>query len=361
MEGMSDTQLPAPPPHPYAAPVRRPSRALAISAMALGLAALLTVAVTPLMSGSFAVLGSVIGIAAVICGVIALVLRQPVLYSVVGLAAGALAIVVALVIGMLSIGSLFADAVQDDRRAEGSATESPGPADPESTAVVWPQNMSTGGIVFSGKDQDVRRSDAPADNATPAPLTASDFDSPALIRVYVDYRCPYCAKFEQANAATLDAVLEQDAAAIELHPLTFLDRVSEGSYYSSRAAGTLACLAEAQPEVAWDANAALMSEDVQPAEGGPGLDNDAIITAIEDAVGPLHAEARTCITEERFVPFAQALSEWVFANPVPGAVDPSLGVTGTPFVVVDGVPYPGDPADTEAFRAFLVEQGLALK
>ena len=373
MRRMSDTQLPGPPPHPYAhpePPTARGGSALPIAAMALGLVGLVTVAVVPLTFGAFAWLGAAAGAAAVVTGTIALVQRLRRGPALVGLVSGAVAVIAAIVIGALALGGaslgaqggagLGATSEQGTTGEPGATTEPGAPAD-GSEAVAWPRNMASGGLVFRGADAGLVESAAPAASALPEPRTAAELDAPALIRIYVDYRCPYCARFETANADTLARVLAQGDAAVEVTPLTFLDRVSEGSYYSSRAAGAMACIADTQPAAAWQANAALMRPDVQPAEGGPGLDNDGIIAAIEQDAGALSAEARACITEERFVPFAQALSSWAFANPVPHAVDPELMVTGTPLVLVDGVPYPGDPADAAAFRAFLVQQGIEVQ
>lgn len=353
---MSDQQVQSPPPHPYATPQRRPGRALAIAAMALGLASLLTVATSPLTTPWFAVGGALFGVVAVVLGIVALILRQPLAPAIVGLVAGAIAVVLTLVLGVVSFGAFLADT------RSGTAQSGAAPAPHSESAVVeWPRNMATGGVVFAGPDHGVLTSRAPAASGAPVPRTAEELGAPALIRVYQDYRCPSCASFEQANGETLTSVLDQGAAVIEVSALTFLDRAGAGDAYSSRTAGALACLADSQPDAAWDANAALLHPDAQPAEGGQGPDNAAIIGVIEGATGPLSDDARSCITEERFVPFAQALTEWVFANPVPHATDPDLGVTGTPLVVVNGVPYPGDPTDPRAFRAFLEQQGVALR
>ena len=248
---------------------------------------------------------------------------------------------------------------EDDSRAE-----APDDGSSESGAVEWPANMVTGGVLFSGDDEGdgigVIASEAPEDNALPVPLDASEIGAQHHIRVYLDYRCPFCARFEDANAATLERAVQGGGAVLELHPLTFLDRVSQGSYYSSRSAGALACVADAQPEVAWRAHSALIDPDFQPAENGPGHDNAAILDELDRATGGLNGDASSCIEQERFVPFTQALNDWVFANPVPGAVDPELMVTGTPLVLVDGVPYPGDPGNSASFQAFLEQQGVEL-
>lgn len=373
MVGMSDAQFspvpPAPvmPATPGIAEVRRPGRALAITGMAVGLAALMTVAVAPLTSLGFAVGGAMLGIAAAIVGVLALVLRQPRVPAIAGLAGGALAVVLALVLGAVSVGSYLTSLGHTGANGPGANASPdpslPGPSapnPPEAGSLIWPQNHATGGVVFTGPERTVRPSDAPREGAAPSPLPARELGAPALIQVYQDYRCPYCAHFAQASGDTLEAVLDQEAAAVEIHALTFLDRVSADSYYSSRAAGALACIADTHPAAAWDANTALLDPAFQPAEGGPGPDTPALVATIEDATGPLPETTRSCIAQESYVPFAAALTEWVFAHPVPHAKDPGLGVSGTPLVVVNGVPYPGDPADARAFRAFLAQQGVML-
>ncbi|WP_053351907.1 hypothetical protein [Leucobacter musarum] len=107
-------------------------------------------------------------------------------------------------------------------------------------------------------------------------------------------------------------------------------------------------------------NRHLFDRNVQPAESTPGLDNAALIDAVDAGAGGLNDDARSCIETEKFVPFAQALNSWAFANPVPHAEDPDLAITGTPFVVVDGVPYSGALDDSGAFTKFLAGQGIAV-
>lgn len=230
---------------------------------------------------------------------------------------------------------------------------------------AWPANMATGGIIFTGSGAgsgiDIVRSDAPSADTGPAYRDAADLGEKALIHLYLDYRCPYCALFEEANQQTLEQVVSSGAAALEVHPLTFLDRLDEADAYSSRTAGAVACVASEQPEAAWAAHLALGDPAFQPSESEPGRDNDAIIAAIDGAVGAagqggLGDEARACITEDRYATFAKTLNDWWFANPVPGSND--LKVQGTPFAVIDGVPYEGDPRDGAAFAHYLEQQGI---
>ena len=225
----------------------------------------------------------------------------------------------------------------------------------------WPKNMASGGLAFTNNQGTVTPilSAAPASGTAPKPLTA-DGQAAHLIQLYVDYRCPYCSLFEQTNQATIEELVLNQSTTLEIHPLTFLDRVSDGSYYSSRASGALACVANSQPQNAWATHTALMSEEFQPEENTVGRNNAEVITRLDQASGGLTDETRSCIIEERFVPFVQALNEWTFLTSVPGAQDPNLKVTGTPLAVVDGVPYTGDLGSAEAFRAFVQKQGITL-
>ena len=383
-ESPAPSSTPAPPPHPYAASqppqgggTARGGRGFSIAAMAVGLAALLTTVVAAFYSGPFVVVGIVLALAAIALGIVALVRKQrPLAPGIVGLSSGALTLVVALVVGAFALGSALMPAAQmaagsgpSAESGESGGTDDgsaePSPADP-AEAVRWPANMATGGIAFVGSADRITtvRSEPLPDSAQPVPAELADLgDGTAAnrIQIYVDYRCPYCARFEEANVDTIEDVLEDGATVVELHPLTFLDRASEGSYYSSRVAGTMACVADAQPDAAWDAHTALMDTDFQPAEGIAGPDNAAIISELEDATDGLNDAARSCIETEQFVPFALALNNWVFANPVPHAEDAKLMVTGTPLAVVNGVPFTGDPADGAAFRTFLQAQGVELR
>ena len=357
--GPAPTGGPVPPggPAPTGGPVPPASgaRGLSIAAMALGLVSLVTVVVAALYFRIGAAPAALLALVAVVLGIVALVRRGPRAPSITGAASGALTLMLALAVGVVSAIALVApDRPEAGRGGDGRAEA------PQSAVVEWPANMAGGGIAFVGDGDRARvvPSDAPADNALPRPLDPAEAGAAHHVRVYLDYRCPYCARFEAANGETLERLIAGGETAVELHPLTFLDRVSAGSAYSSRTAGAMACVASEQPDAAWAAHTALMDADFQPAEGGAGHDDAALVAAIDGAAGGLGEGARSCITEGRFVPFAQALNDWTFANPVPGADDPELMVTGTPLVVVDGVPYAGDPADAAAFRAFLEERGL---
>lgn len=365
MVSMSDEQprtpapewIPVPPPHPFAAGAAgtapAPGRGLGIAAMALGLAALLTAIMAAISLPLLMIPAVVLGVAAVALGIVALVKRQrPRAAGLTGLISGGLALLLSLVLAAFGIGSLAVAAI--GANAPASEEWTPERVDPQPVLIEWPANMRTGGIIFT-EGLTPRASEPLPTGEAPAASEVNRESGVLDIRLYVDYRCPYCSIFEQENGETLAQLVDDGAATLELVPLTFLDRVSQGSAYSSRAAAAVACVVDGQPEAAWAAHSALLAPEVQPAEGGPGHTNDELIALLDARTGGLGDAVADCISGERFVPFVQALNSWVFSTPVPNAEDPALSITGTPFAVVNGIPYEGDPADSELFRTFLAQ------
>ncbi|WP_449277635.1 thioredoxin domain-containing protein [Leucobacter sp. GX24907] len=228
--------------------------------------------------------------------------------------------------------------------------------------VVWPQNMVSGGILFEERGGALlpRASEALDDNELPRPYDVDRGTGSSDIVLYVDYRCPVCSQFEMVNGDTLEEAVASGSATLEVRTLTFLDRVDETDYYSSRVSSAMACLADSRPELTWDAHRALLDPEFMPTESARGYTNEEIADEIDGIADGLDDETRSCITNETFVPFAAAINQWSFATPVPNAVDDELSIEGTPLAVVSGEPYEGSPADAEEFKAFLEQQGVAV-
>lgn len=356
--------VPVPPPHPYTEAPKPPAgKGLAITAMSLGLVALLTSIVSALYFSVFVALAGFIGIVAVIMGIVALVKRsRPKGAAITGLVTGTVSVVVALLVGVLGLFALTANLIGQSSPSTGSGggqveseSEEWSPDSATEVLIEWPANMASGGIVFMGPGDPRPLEANPLEPGTaPQPNPVDRASGANDLLIYVDYRCPHCSSFEQANSTLLESAIAA-GDSVEIVPLSFLDRASEGAYYSSRAAAAMACLADSQPEAAWQAHLTLLSPAVQPG-AGPGLSNDELISVIDRAAqGGLGAAAVDCIQTERFVPFAQALNAWVFATTVPNAVDENLRVEGTPLAVVNGMPYYGEPSDAAAFAAFYAE------
>lgn len=354
---MSEQQqwIQVPPPNPYSA-AKAPGRGLAIAAMAVGLVAILTTAVAAFYFSVFVLLGALIGLVAIVLGIIALVIRQrPKGASITGLVAGALALILAIATGSVALAAMI---MPDGPSAgSGDASAEPQPSDPgddSESLLVWPANMATGGLAF-GPGAELLASPALETGATPAPLPVArngeEAAAPNDVHLYVDYRCPHCAEFEQTNGGLLEEALQAGTITVEVTPLAFVDRNR-----SALASAAMACIADAQPEVAWAAHETLLGPAAQADADGSAAGLATLLDGALSDVGGLSGEAGECIQSEHFVPFAQALSDWGLANPVPNASDPSLTVSATPTILVNGVPYQGSLVDPAEFRAFLDEQ-----
>lgn len=356
---MSDEQqqaepqwTPVAPPNPYAVSEQaKGGKALAIAAMAAGLVALLTVVVSiAYFSSPVAIAGGVLGLVAVVLGVTALVKKRgPIGASIAGVVAAAVAVIG--VTALFAVGAIAKPIIAPVEDGGEAWTPETAPK----SLIDWPANMETGGVIFGGPGAPMPRESAPLAAGTAPQPNQVDRAAGNDILIYVDYRCPHCLEFEQANTDFLSKVITEGNTSVEVVPLSFMDRYSEGSYYSSRASAALACVVENQPDAAWSVHNALLSPALQPAAGA-GPTNEQLLSALGSVSGELNSAAASCITDERYVPFAQALTEWVFQNPVPNAVDSALRIQGTPTVLVNGVVYEGDAADTAAFQAFFKEQ-----
>lgn len=348
-----------PPPNPYAGGQTGAGtpggKGVAIAAMAVGLVALLTVLVSvAYFNSAIAIIGGVLGIAAVALAVIALVKKfRPLGASITGVATGALSMIMITV--LLSIGIANGNTLTPPNASGETEGEPWQPGTEQEALLGWPANMQSGGIIFTGPGDPLPvESTSLKAGSVPVPNQV-DRENRNDILIYVDYRCPHCGVFEQQNGEFLTQLLESGDATVEVVPLSFMDRNSEGSYYSSRAAGAISCFADAQPEGAWAAHQALLSAEVQPG-AGPGLDNEQLLAALDKSTGGVSSKVRDCVTNEAFVPFAQALNEWVFQNPVPNTIADNVRIEGTPTILVNGTVYPGDPSDPAAFKAFFEEQ-----
>lgn len=368
---MSTPEMPAtstPPPHPYAAG-QRPGgdQGLPITTMALGLLALLTTLVGVFYAGIIVVVGIGIAVVALVLGVLAILRKQhPRSLTFVGIAAAALSVLAALLVWVLTLAGVVGSSTDSDTYADGgNGNQVPQPI--EQIDAEWPSNMATGSIIFLGGSADggeVVRSEAPPSGSAPFnPLVSASGESGPVnrIQLYVDYMCPVCGVFEETNAATIESALEGGDTSFELRPLTFLDEASNGSYYSSRASGALACVVNTQPDLAWKTHTTLLDPKNQPQEYTAGPTNEQLITLLNTATGGLSQQTQSCITAESYVPFAQGLSKWLLTNPVPNAADPLLMVSGTPTAVVNGERYEGSISDAAAFKSFLQKQGITLK
>lgn len=343
------------PPH-VTQTAHQPPKTFAVLALGTGSAALFSAVIAIAYIPLVVIASVVFGLAAVALGIMALLAKhRPAAASTIGLVAGALALVVSL--------SLFAVIQITDQTWSGEQPETP----TSGVTGTSPLNMASGGAVL-GEGMLPLETKPLEPGSTPVPHQVDRGNDPVDIMLYVDYRCPHCSVFELANSATLQAAVESGQATLEIRPLTFMDRFSSGSAYSSRAANLFACTVQEQPEHAWQIHNMLLNPEIQPADQGAGPSDEFLLSAADIAVGgegdpsdsssPLTQELQTCALDGVFMPFVQSMNDWTFDNPVPGATEPSLEVEGTPLAVVGGDVFTGDVQNAQEFRTFLEQQGV---
>ncbi|GAA3217770.1 thioredoxin domain-containing protein [Oerskovia jenensis] len=217
-------------------------------------------------------------------------------------------------------------------------TPSAAPADPAEQG----QGASPG---TSPAPEEGSTSDAPA-NATPDHgllAGAGDPAAPVTIEVYVDYMCPICGQFEEINGAGLTALREGGSARVVVHPVAILDRYSQGSRYSTRAAASAALVADRAPDAFQDFHAGLLAG--QPEEGTAGLSDEQIADVARAAGVPADVVAEIADGG------ASRFASWVAAATGTATGDPALAGPrgfGTPTIVIDGERWEGDWTDPQA-------------
>lgn len=150
-----------------------------------------------------------------------------------------------------------------------------------------------------------------------------DAQNVPTVSITEDFQCPACAQFEQITGPAVNELIDSGQARVEYRPVAILNRMSSDDY-SSRAAAASACVAD-ESTAAWRSfKTALFTN--QPAEGGgPGLSNDRLVE-LASAAGAGSPETASCITDERYVPWVDRMTEQATSN----------GLRGTPTVTVDG-------------------------
>jgi protein-disulfide isomerase len=201
-------------------------------------------------------------------------------------------------------------------------------------------------IVTTGKSP---QSPAAADKPLVTPVSATpngafvlgNATAPVKLEVYLDYMCPFCGRFERANGTEIDKLIADGTVRLELHPLSFLDRMSNGTRYSTRTANAIVTVAEKAPDTLLAFNAALFAN--QPEEGTAGLTTDDIARLAREAGVP--TEVVNTFEVGTYEPWLAQATEGAFSS----------GITGTPTVKINGNVFKGDLYNvgplTEAIRS----------
>ena len=159
-------------------------------------------------------------------------------------------------------------------------------------------------------------------------LAAGKATAPVKVEVYLDYMCPYCGRFERANGEDLNRLVADGTVKLELYPMSFLDKTSRGSRYSTRAANAAATVAHRSPESFLAFNQALFAK--QPEEGTRGLSDADLAKLARDA--GVSRDVVADFKDRTFETWVASSTEAVFRS----------GVTGTPTIKINGEVFGDD-------------------
>lgn len=147
-------------------------------------------------------------------------------------------------------------------------------------------------------------------------------DSRVRVDIYLDFMCPVCGVFEESQGPVLEQLRVDGTADVYYHPISILDRTSQGTEFSTRSASAAALIAQESPENFLGFVEAMFLN--QPEEGTAGL-TDAEIQEIARVAGvPEDVVAK--------IP-DHAYAEWVRSATEQASVD---GMKGTPSIAING-------------------------
>lgn len=143
---------------------------------------------------------------------------------------------------------------------------------------------------------------------------------PVVVDLYEDFMCPICNEFEKTTGPTIKQLISENKVTVRYHPVSILDRYSNGTEYSTRAAGAVAAAAVdgkfAEYHDVLFAN--------QPAENSDGL-SDAKLIELGKSVG-LGDSFVTAVNDRTYDSWVTKATETFSAR----------GYNGTPTIVVAG-------------------------
>lgn len=181
--------------------------------------------------------------------------------------------------------------------------------------IVWWANRSA--TTFSGATPQSEIVDA----ETGAIAVGSGSDT---VDTYIDFLCPICNQFEQVYGPTLEELSSDGTITLNIHPIAILDRQSQGTEYSTRAANAAYCVAEDDPDAVLPFVQGMFA--AQPDEGSTGLTDDEI-AAIASEAGA--SGAASCIADGTYRDYVGFMTGRT-------PVQPGESRVSTPTIAVNG-------------------------
>lgn len=188
------------------------------------------------------------------------------------------------------------------------------------------------------------------DGNTPAPIATPVATKSVHIVTYIDYQCPYCKHFEDANLKQIKGWLDTGLATLEIRPISFLDGRGSPNAYSSRAANAALCVAKYAPNKYFDYNQGLFLN--QPEENTKGPENSSLIE-LAKSIGVSSAKFESCVNGKAYGKWITKTTSAVLGQPVIDS-NPTVTLEGTPLVLVNGQEYKGAIDNAAEFSQFVI-------
>ena len=173
--------------------------------------------------------------------------------------------------------------------------------------------------VLANQDSDTSASSTPSvavDDGTAFAVGSG----PVTVDIYEDFMCPICHEFEQQTGPAIAQMVTDKKVTVRYHPVSILDRASNGTQYSTRSAGAAAAAAVDGKFIEY--HNVLFAN--QPEENSDGLD-DAKLIELGKSVGLGDSFAKA-VTDKTYDSWVTKVTE-SFS---------SRGYNGTPTIVVNG-------------------------
>lgn len=207
------------------------------------------------------------------------------------------------------------------------------------TAAALVIVLIVGGVVWFANSQATSPGTLPQSSAVNTETGAIAVGTgEKTVDTYVDFMCPICNQFEQSYGPTLDELVQSGEITLNIHPISILDRQSQGTEYSTRSAAAAYCVAVDDPANVQAFVKALYAQ--QPSEGTAGLD-DATLASVATSAGASDAVS-ACISDGTYTRFVTAMTQKTPLQPnASGIATPTIAIDGT--VLQNQTDLSGDP------------------
>lgn len=178
-------------------------------------------------------------------------------------------------------------------------------------------------IVAQGSKSPIEAVEHQPRNVADGSIQFGDLDNQEVEAVvYSDYMCPICKTFEDTNGVDLKELADTEGVVISYFPLSFLDRSSNGTKFSTRSSNAAMCVADGAKDSFIEFHETMFAN--QPAQGTPGMTNEEMADIAREAGAP--ESVAECIMNEEFTDYVDAITQYAASE---------HGVGGTPTVRIN--------------------------